>query len=50
MTRDFLTEPNQGSIFKIFRDLIMGGTQQVDPSNGKQGDRKNKENKVSNKE
>ena len=33
----FLTKPNQVSIFKIFRDLIMGVMPQTDPSNGKQG-------------
>ena len=47
MTGDFLTKPNQGSIFKRFRDLIMGVIPQTEPSNGKQGNtKKNKLIKV----
>ena len=33
ITGDFLTKPNQGSIFKRFRDLIMGVMPQTDPNN-----------------
>ena len=34
ITRGFLTKPNQVSIFKIFRDLVMGFMPQTDPSKG----------------
>ena len=40
MTKDFLTKPNQGSIFKRFRDIIMRVMPQTYPNNGKQGNRK----------
>ena len=33
MTKDFLTKLNQGSIFKRFRDLVMGIMPQTDPNN-----------------
>ena len=46
-TKYFLTKPNQGYIFKIFRDLIMGVMPQIEPSNGKQGNRnKSKQRKL----
>ena len=34
MTRDFFTKPNQGSLFRRFRDLIMGVVRQPDPGKG----------------
>ena len=46
-TGDFLTKPNQGSIFKRFRDLIMGVMPQTDPNIGKQDNRKKKKTKKS---
>ena len=49
ITGDFLTKPNQGSIFKRFRDLIMGVIPQTDPRNGKQGNINKKQTKKSNK-
>ena len=48
MTGYLLTKPNQGSIFKRFRDLIVGVVTQTDPNNGKQDNReKTKLRKVS---
>jgi len=35
MTGDFLTKPTQGSLFRRFRDLIMGVVAQPDPGPGK---------------
>jgi hypothetical protein len=35
MTADYFTKPNQGALFKQFRDLIMGVTAQKDPGSGK---------------
>ena len=35
MTGDFLTKPNQGSLYKRFRDVIMGVVEQPDPGPGK---------------
>ena len=35
MTGDFFTKPNQGALFKRFRDLIMGVVAQPDPGPGK---------------
>ena len=35
MTGDFLTKTNQGSLFKRFRDVIMGVVEQPDPGPGK---------------
>ena len=35
MTADYFTKPNQGALFKRFRDLIMGVTAQADPGVGK---------------
>ena len=47
MTGVFLTKPNQGSIFKRFRDLIMVSMPQTDPNNGKQGNiNKNQTKKI----
>ena len=46
-TGDFLTKPNQGSIFKRFRDLIMVVVPQTDPNNGKQVTRKKNQTKKS---
>ena len=37
MTGYFLTKPNKGSNFKIFRDLITGVIIPIDTNNGKQG-------------
>ena len=45
ITRYFLTKPNQGSIFKIFRDLIMVAMTQTDTRNGKQGNRRKNQTK-----
>ena len=46
MTGYLLTKPNQGWVFKIFRDLIMGGIPQTDPSNiNKLNGKKNKTKK-----
>ena len=47
MTRDFLTKPNQGYIFKRFRDLMMGVIPPKDPNNGKQDNRKKNKAKKS---
>ena len=44
ITRYFLTKPNQGYIFKIFKDLIMVVMPQTYPSNVKQGNRTKKSN------
>ena len=35
MTGDFWTKPNQGALFRKFRDLIMGVVEQPDPGPGK---------------
>jgi hypothetical protein len=35
MTGDFWTKPNQGALFKKFRDQIMGAVAQPDPGPGK---------------
>ena len=35
MTGDFFTKPNQGALFRRFRDLIMGVVAQPDPGPGK---------------
>jgi hypothetical protein len=35
MTGDFWTKPNQGALFKKFRDQIMGAVTQPDPGPGK---------------
>ena len=35
MTADFMTKPNQGSLFKNFRDQIMGVVPAKDPGPGK---------------
>ena len=35
MASDFLTKPNQGALFKRFRDIIMGIVDQPDPGPGK---------------
>ena len=35
MTGDFLTKPNQGAVFRKFRDLIMVVVPQPDPGPGK---------------
>ena len=35
MTSEYFTKPNQGALFKKFRDLIMGITAQPDPGLGK---------------
>ena len=35
MTGDFFTKPNQGNMFRRFRDLIMGVVAQPDPGPGK---------------
>ena len=35
MIGDFLTNPNQGALFKRFRDIIMGVVEQPDPGPGK---------------
>ena len=41
MTADYFTKPNQGALFKLFRDLIMGVMTQPDPGVGKpKGSRK----------
>ena len=42
MTAYLLTKPNQGSIIKIFRNLIVGVMPQTDPRIGKQGNRNEK--------
>ena len=34
MTGDFLTNPNQGALFKRFRDVIVGVVEQPDPGPG----------------
>ena len=34
MTGDFFTKPNQGSLFRRFRDMIMGVVMQPDPGKG----------------
>ena len=34
MTGDFFTKPNQGSLFRQFRDMIMGVVRQPDPVKG----------------
>ena len=34
MTGDFFTKPNQGSLLRSFRDLIMGVVAQADPGPG----------------
>ena len=39
MTGDFFTKPNQGSLFRRFRDMIMGVVRQPDPGKGKNLDR-----------
>ena len=43
MIGDFLTKPNQGSTFRIFKDLSMGVMPQTYPSNEKQGNLNKKE-------
>ena len=35
MTGDFFTKPNQGALFRRFRDFIMGVVAQPDPGPGK---------------
>ena len=46
MTRNLLKKSNQGSIFKRFRDLVVGVMPQIDPNNGKQDNiKKNQTNK-----
>ena len=35
MTGDFFTEPNQGSLFRRLRDIIMDAVRQPDPGKGK---------------
>ena len=35
MTGDFFTKPNQGDLFRRFRDLILGVVAQPDPGPGK---------------
>ena len=35
MTADFFTKPNQGALFRRFRDLIMGVVVQQEPGLGK---------------
>ena len=42
----FLTKPNQGSIFKRFRDILMGVIPETYPSNRKQGNRHKKKAKT----
>ena len=42
MNAYLLTKPNQGSIIKIFRNLIVGVMPQTDPRIGKQGNRNEK--------
>ena len=39
MTRDLFTKPNQGSLFRQFRDMIMGVVKQADPGKGENLDR-----------
>ena len=34
MTGDLFTKPNQGSLFRRFRDMIMGVVRQLDPGKG----------------
>ena len=43
-TGDFLTRPNQEYILKIFIELIIGVMPPKDPSNEKQGNRKEEKN------
>ena len=45
MIRYFLTKLNWGSIFNIFRDLIMGVMYYTNPRNEKLGNRKNEQTK-----
>ena len=40
MTGDFMTKPNQGALFRKFRDQIMGVVPAEDPGKGKKGKRK----------
>ena len=35
MTGDFFTKPNQGALYRKFRDMIMGVVEQPDPGPGK---------------
>ena len=35
MTEDFFTKPNQGSLIRQFRDMIMGVVRQQYPGKGK---------------
>ena len=39
MTKYFFTKPHQGSLFRRFRDMVMGVVRQPDPVNGKNLDR-----------
>ena len=39
MTGDFFTKPNQGWVFRRFRDMIMGVVRQPDPGKGKNLDK-----------
>ena len=39
MTGTFFTKPNQGSLFRQFRDMIMGVVKQADPGKGENLDR-----------
>ena len=50
MAGDFLNKPNQVSILKIFRYLIMVVMTQIDPSDRKQGNRNKKETHKSKQE
>ena len=50
MTGDFLTKPNQGSIFNKFRDLIVRSMPKTDPIGVKQGNRKKNKTKKSKQE
>ena len=40
MTGDFMTKPNQGALFRKFRDQIMGVVPAKDPSKSKKGKKK----------
>ena len=35
MMGDFFTKPNQGALYRKFRDMIMGSVEQPDPGPGK---------------
>ena len=42
MTGDFFTKPNQGALYRKFRDMIMGVVEQLYPGPGKSKNSKKK--------